>query len=226
MAARGHIVGSITIDNPASGRGIESEELEVLGIFADSGAMAVENARLYQTMKELSVRDELTGLFNRRHFLRQLEAEWNHADRHRMPVTLLMVDVDHFKSFNDLNDHLAGDAALRRVAELLIRNTRGIDTVARYGGEEFVVILPQTSKKNAGIVADKLRSAVANAAVEGEDVLPGGRLTVSVGLAAFPGDAATPHELVERADWALYQAKAAGRNRVVDWQHPEREAAS
>lgn len=226
MVAKGQIVGSITIDNPRSSRAVEDEEMDVLTIFADSGAMAVENARLYQTMKELSVRDELTGLFNRRHFLRQLEAEWNHAARHGMALTLLMIDVDHFKSFNDLNDHLTGDAALRKVSDLLVQNTRGIDTVARYGGEEFVVILPRTSKENALIVADKLRAAVSSATVEGEEVLPGGSLTVSVGLAAYPGDATTPHELIERADWALYRAKAAGRDRVVDWQDQPQRAAN
>lgn len=217
MAARGHIVGSITIDNPQSHHRLGDEEMEVLGIFADASAMAVENARLYQTMRELSVRDELTGLFNRRHFLRQLDAEWNHADRHGTPVTLLMIDVDHFKSFNDLNDHLTGDAALRKISELLVRNTRGIDTVARYGGEEFVVLLPQTSKHSAAVVADKLRGAVADAPIDGEEALPSGRLSVSVGLAGFPGDATTPLELIEKADWALYQAKAGGRNRVVNW---------
>ena len=218
LLARGHIVGSITVENPDSRKPIPEADLEILGIFADTAAMAVENARLYHTMKELSVRDELTGLFNRRHFLRQLEAEWNHARRHDIALSLLLIDIDHFKAFNDGNDHLTGDAALREVASVFVRNTRGIDTVARYGGEEFIVILPNTSKTKAAVVAEKLRAAVASKAFPGEEAVPGGKLTISTGLAAHPNDATTPQELLERADGALYRAKAQGRNRVCRWE--------
>ncbi|MBI5440062.1 MAG: diguanylate cyclase [Deltaproteobacteria bacterium] len=214
MVARGNVVGTITVENPASRRAIQQEDLDVLGIFADAAAMAVENARLYHTMKELAVRDELTGIYNRRHFLRQLDAEWSHALRHAMPLSLLMIDLDHFKTFNDGNDHLTGDAALRKAAGTFLRNTRGIDTVARYGGEEFVVILPRTSKQNGGLVAEKLRRAVLRATFAGEEALPDGKLTISVGVAAYPEDASTAQELLERADWSVYRAKADGRNRV------------
>ncbi|MBI5017542.1 MAG: diguanylate cyclase [Deltaproteobacteria bacterium] len=220
MVARGQIVGSITVDNPLSRRPVAEDEMDVLRIFADTAAMAVENARLYQTMRDLSVRDELTGLFNRRHFLQQIEAECNHSERHASPLALLMLDVDHFKLFNDGNDHLMGDEALRKVAALFLRNTRGIDTVARYGGEEFVIILPRTTKRNAHVVAEKLRRSVERATFEGEEALPGATLTVSVGIAGYPDDAQGTRELVERADWALYQAKAEGRNRVRTWEAP------
>lgn len=226
LIARGNVVGTITVENPESRRPIPKGELEILGIFADAAAMAVENARLYQTMKELSVRDELTGIYNRRHFLRQLDAEWNHALRHGMPLSLLMIDLDHFKAFNDGNDHLTGDAALRKAAGTFLRNTRGIDTVARYGGEEFVVILPRTTKGNAGLVAEKLRKAVLRAAFAGEEVLPEGKLSISIGVAGYPEDASTPQELLERADWALYRAKAGGRNRVSLWEMEQPLAAS
>jgi diguanylate cyclase (GGDEF)-like protein len=218
MVARGHVVGTITVENPSSEKSVSEEDLETLGIFADTAAMAVENARLYQTMKELSVRDELTGLFNRRHFLGQLEAEWNDATRHEMPLSLLLIDIDHFKAFNDGNDHLTGDAALREVGQLFVRKTRGIDTVARYGGEEFVVILPRTRKKSGGVVAEKLRAAVASHHFHGEEAVPGGKLTISLGVAAYPEDAASSQEILERADWALYRAKAGGRNRVCKWE--------
>ncbi len=211
MVARGRVVGTITLESA-------SEADAVLGIFADTAALAVENARLYLTMRELSVRDELTGLFNRRHFLQRLEAEWNHATRHEIPLTLLLIDIDHFKTLNDGNDHLTGDAALRQLGSLLPKNTRGIDTVARYGGEEFVVLLPRTPRGTAQVVAEKLRRKVEAARFPGEAVLPGGTLTISVGAASYPEDAATPEELVERADHALYQAKAAGRNRVCLWE--------
>lgn len=226
LVARGHVVGSITVDNSPSRRAVNDEEVGVLRIIADTAAMAVENARLYGSMRDLSVRDELTGLYNRRHFLHQIDAECNHAERHESPLSLLMLDVDHFKLFNDRNDHLAGDAALRRVAGVFLRNTRGTDTVARYGGEEFVVLLPRTSKQDAWVVAEKLRRAVERTAVEGEEVLPGGKLTVSVGLASYPGDATEPRALLERADWSLYRAKAEGRNRVATWQEPLEARAS
>jgi diguanylate cyclase (GGDEF)-like protein len=214
MVASGQIVGSITAEDPKLGGPAAEKELGILGIFADTAAMAVENARLYQTMRELSVRDELTGLYNRRHLLERLEAEWNHAQRHDMPLALLMLDIDYFKHLNDKNDHLTGDAALRKLAAALLRNTRGIDTVARYGGEEFVILLPRATGKNAGTVAEKLRRVVETTQFEGEEVVPGGTLTVSVGAAAYPEDASTPGDLMKRADWALYQAKSGGRNRV------------
>ncbi len=218
MVARGRIVGAISVESPDPGTPLGDRDLDVLKVFADTAAMAVENARLYQTMCELSVRDELTGLYNRRHLSQQLEAEWGHAERYGMPLALLMVDIDHFKKLNDGNDHLTGDAALRKVATLLLRNTRGIDTVARYGGEEFVVLLPRATRASARLVAEKLRRVLEEADFAGEAVLPQGTLTVSLGAAAYPEDASTPEELLERADAALYRAKDKGRNRVEVWE--------
>lgn len=222
MIARGRIVGTITVENRETGRDIEPEHLEILGIFADAAAMAIENAQLYQKMKDLSVRDELTGLYNRRHLLHQLNAEWNHAQRHQMNISLLMIDIDYFKLLNDRNDHLTGDAALRKLAQVLLRKTRGIDTVARYGGEEFIVILPRTSRGNAVLVAEKLRLGIEKTKFIGEEAVPGGSLTISVGVAEYPADASTPKELIERADWALYEAKASGRNSVSAWDGKSR----
>jgi diguanylate cyclase (GGDEF)-like protein len=137
-----------------------------------------------------------------------------------------MLDIDHFKQLNDGNDHLTGDDALRRLAAGLLKNTRGIDTVARYGGEEFVVLLPRTTRSNARIVAEKLRRFVERSPFEGEEVLPGQTLTVSIGLASCPEDATEPQDLLERADRALYRAKAGGRNRVCAWQVESRAASN
>lgn len=226
MVVQGRVVGTITVEHGPPDRRIDDEDLRILEIFSDTAALAVENARLYQSMKELSVRDELTGLYNRRHLLRQLDAECQDARRHGMPLALLMLDIDHFKQLNDGNDHLTGDAALRKLAALLLRNTRGIDTVARYGGEEFVVVLPRTSKENSLVVGEKLRRLVERTTFEGEETVPAGTLTVSVGAASHPGDARTPEELMERADWALYRAKASGRNRVQSWEGDQRAHAS
>lgn len=225
MVARGRVVGALTVEDVGNGTPAGGRDLDVLKVFADTAAMAVENAHLYQTMRELSVRDELTGLYNRRHLRQQLDAEWGHAERYNMPLALLMLDIDHFKQLNDGNDHLTGDAALRKVAALLLRNTRGIDTVARYGGEEFVVLLPRATRANAQIVAEKLRRVLQEAQFEGEAALPRGTLTVSLGAAAYPEDASSAEELLERADAALYRAKQSGRNRVEMWQQDRARSA-
>ncbi len=226
MAARGKPVGFLCLESPSLDQPVPEDEVNLLRIFADTAAIALDNARLYHTMRELSVRDELTGLYNRRYFLERLTAEWNHATRHGMPLSILMLDIDHFKHLNDGNDHLTGDAALRRLAATLLRNTRGIDTVARYGGEEFVILLPRTDAAGARVVAEKLRRVVGRTRFPGEHAVPGGKLTVSVGAASHPGTARTAEELLERADRALYRAKQEGRNRTCAWEERRGTAAS
>lgn len=215
MLARGSVVGTITVDNHSGKVPIGDEEIGVLRVFADTAAIAVENSRLYTMVRELSLRDELTGLYNRRYLMDRAEAEINHAERRERPVTLLMLDLDYFKKLNDLNDHLVGDEALKAVAMALESKTRGIDTVARFGGEEMVVLLPATKHEEGMIVAEKLRAAVEELKVQGEDVLPGGRLTVSVGVASYPLHGDNLHDVLEQADRALYKAKHSGRNRVA-----------
>ncbi len=224
MRARDRVVGFLALEGRC--RLVPEHEMELLRIFADTAAIALENARLYQAMRDLSVRDELTGLFNRRYFQERLRAEWNHATRHEIPLALLVIDIDHFKRLNDGNDHLTGDAALRKLAEILTRNTRGIDTVARYGGEEFVVILPRTGREGALAAAEKLRRAVARARFPGEDAVPGGKLTVSIGAAWYPGASGSVEELLARADHALYEAKDSGRNRTRLWGSSDESRAS
>lgn len=215
MLARGSVVGTITVDNHASRIEIGDEEVGVLKVFADTAAIAVENSRLYSMVRELSLRDELTGLYNRRYLMDRAQAEINHAERRERPVTLLMLDLDYFKKLNDLNDHLTGDEALKAVAKTLQGKTRGIDTVARFGGEEMVVLLPATNLEEGVVVAEKLRAAIEELKVTGEEKLPWGRLTVSVGVASYPVHGENLHDVIEQADRALYKAKNSGRNRVV-----------
>ncbi len=165
--------------------------------------------------KELSRKDGLTELYNHRYFHQLLEAEVGRAERYGRSVNLIMIDIDHFKQYNDAHGHPAGDMALRKLAHILKRCVRSCDYVARYGGEEFAIIVPEIDLCAARSMAERVRALVDESEFEGEEVMPLGRLTVSIGLAAFPAHAATKEEFVERSDQALYAAKAASRNCVV-----------
>jgi len=191
------------------------DTVQLLGSVAHQVAMAVSNARLYQEKLDMSVTDELTQLANRRLLNTRLELEWNRAHRFDIPLTLLMVDIDHFKKYNDRNGHLLGDKVLKGVARILESNTRKVDTVARFGGEEFVIILPDQDKATASAVADKLRGAVRNGSFPRTHSQPGGHLTISVGVAGYPDDASEASVLLARSDLALYASKRAGRDRTI-----------
>jgi diguanylate cyclase (GGDEF)-like protein len=160
-------------------------------------------------LERLSVTDALTGLYNRRHLMGTLANEVQRSRRLRRTFAVLLADVDHFKQYNDTGGHLAGDAALVKIAEILRKMTRAVDSVARYGGEEFVVLLLETTIATALVVAERIRARVASEAFDG------GRITVSVGAAEYPAHGDTPEELIASADAAMYQAKAEGRDRVA-----------
>jgi diguanylate cyclase (GGDEF)-like protein len=178
------------------------------------GLYACRTARLYEEVKHLSVTDELTSLFNRRYLMRWLGEEINCARGHRVRLSLTMIDVDHFKRYNDTHGHQKGDALLRALAEHLKASARKTDLVARYGGEEFVVVMPGTLDSNPLLQAERLRASVEGRSFAGRESQPGGRLTISLGVAEFPADAKDVDGLVRAADAALYRAKAEGRNRV------------
>lgn len=169
---------------------------------------------LRKELAELALRDSLTGLPNRRSFEKLLREELARAQRYGTSCSVAMIDVDHFKVYNDTHGHLAGDQVLRELAELLRVHLRGTDIPARYGGEEFAVILVQTPVDRAWEVMERLRREVERHHFSGEQVLPTGELTISAGLAACGDVAPSSEELLERADRALYAAKEAGRNRV------------
>lgn len=173
----------------------------------------LEDAKLQ--MERLAVTDGLTGLYNHRHFKEQLRQEIDRAKRHQHNLSLLMMDIDYFKFYNDNHGHPAGDDVLRNIAELILKNLRQIDVAARYGGEEFAVILPETNNKSAIIVAEKIRSIVEETKFPKEENQPNGSLTLSIGIATFPGDSSGGIELVDTADRRLYKAKQKGRNTLV-----------
>ncbi len=166
-------------------------------------------------LERLSVTDALTGLYNRRHLMGTLANEVQRSRRLRRSFAVLLVDVDHFKQYNDTHGHLAGDAALVKIAEILRKTTRAVDSVARYGGEEFLVMLLETTLQTAATVAERIRSRV------GAESFEGGHVTVSIGAAEYPSHGDTPEELIASADAAMYRAKGAGRDRVMVAGAPE-----
>ena len=208
------ILGVINFHRPLADA-FEDEDVRLLKLVANQIALAIENAKLYTKARDLSVRDELTGLYNRRHFQAMLQVEWKRAVRFHRSLSILMIDADHFKKYNDTFGHLQGDNVLREMANLLRRNVREIDTVARFGGEEFVILLPDTDKKGATSVGEKLRKIIElHRFVEGGgQTIPS--ITISVGIACYPEDVRELDDLIDHADIALYDAKDAGRNRVV-----------
>jgi diguanylate cyclase (GGDEF)-like protein/PAS domain S-box-containing protein len=165
-------------------------------------------------LEQLATRDGLTGLANRRCFDETLHAEWARALRQRQPLSLLMVDVDNFKAYNDANGHLGGDECLKRIASAVASEMRANDLVARYGGEEFAVILPNQSLKGAASVAERIRTRVEQLQVPNRTA-PGAHVTVSIGAAtAIASNENQASDLVATADAALYRAKHMGRNRI------------
>jgi len=165
--------------------------------------------------RALSIVDSLTGLYNRRHFQELLAREIARARRYSQELSLLMIDIDHFKKYQDRVGHVAGDQALRNVGQTLLSSVRGVDAISRYGGEEFAIIMPETGKEQAAAAAKRTKEAVAEAQAPGRK-----KLTVSIGIANYPEDAKDEEQLVFRADQALYQAKQAGRNRIRSWRPP------
>lgn len=190
------------------------QDVRMMSLVAGQVAIAIANARLYTRTRELSVKDELTGINNRRYFQQMLQMEWKRAVRFGRQLSLIMIDVDHFKIYNDTFGHMQGDLVLKRIGELLKRNLREVDTVARFGGEEFVLLLPDTDKRGAIAVAEKVRVFVEAYRFATEDHHETRPITISAGIACFPGDVSEMDDLIDRADIALYRAKENGRNRV------------
>jgi diguanylate cyclase (GGDEF)-like protein len=166
-------------------------------------------------LRKLAVTDGLTGLYNYRAFRRQLHMEVQRSKRFNLPVSLLMMDIDHFKVYNDRFGHLNGDRVLKRFAQILHENIREVDCLARYGGEEFALILPGTDKKSAKIVAEKVRRLIERSPFPMEKKLPKGRVTISVGVASYPEDTRDEEDFIRLSDTAMYRAKKSGRNRTV-----------
>jgi len=186
-------------------------DVKLCQVITSTSSRVIDNAFLFQKVKRLALHDEMTGLFNYRHFRRCLEMEVKRSQRYKRSFTLLMIDMDNLKVINDKLGHMAGDDAIRHIAETLKNGTRASDIAARYGGDEFAVILPETPAEMAALVAERLKEKIYKEIGADPD---GPVISVSIGAAAFPGDASSSAELIAAADQALYRAKYFGKNTI------------
>jgi diguanylate cyclase (GGDEF)-like protein len=216
LIAEGKPIGIITLSS-SEVKAISEAVLKLTSIAASQAASAIERARLYEETKRLSITDEKTGLYNFGHFKFLLGTEMKRARRYGRPLSLFMIDLDDFKIYNDLCGHLDGDQVLEQLGKTIKQSVRDVDFPARYGGDEFAVILPETDETEAYAAAERLRECIEQCHVPNQAVLPGGKLTVSIGMSSYPTFADTKDDLIRNADAALYQAKRDGKNKVVMW---------
>lgn len=192
----------------------EAEIFEVLG---NQVSVAIDNARMYQQVEALAVTDGLTKLYNHRKFQEILDNEFRRAQRYNTPLTIMLIDIDRFKNINDTKGHPVGDEVLKRIAGIIKKFVRETDYPCRYGGEEFVLVLPNTTTKEAVTIAERIRKSVEKSTFifENREEL---YITISIGIASFPSDAKEKQELVDKADKALYFSKESGRNQTQTYE--------
>ena len=208
LLAKDKLLGALNVSN-SQPDSFSEKDFELFVNLANQAAIAIENARLYR----YAVTDEMTKLYNHRYFQQRLDEELQRADRYSNHVSLLLLDVDHFKSFNDTYGHPEGDRVLKAVARLVEKSVREVDIAARYGGEEFVIICPEKNGEGSLVPAERIRSAVESFdfRIDGKPV----QITVSLGVACYPEQARSKAELIQKADYALYYSKGHGRNRAT-----------
>jgi diguanylate cyclase (GGDEF)-like protein len=208
------VVGILYVDD-FTPREFTSREISALSLLANQAAIALLKAQAMQQTMEFAITDGLTKLFNHRYFQERLDQELRRSRRYKHPISLIMADIDFFKNYNDQFGHPRGDTALKTVAGILRAMTRETDIIARYGGEEFVLVLPETTKTEATMLAKRIVEAIEAESFFGEEAMPGGKFTISMGVAAMPDDASNKQDLIDAADKSLYKAKDGGRNQVV-----------
>ena len=221
-------VGVFLLDIPKERVPISDIDMEAAMRLLDAASLAVSNALLHEKTVQLSKTDGLTGLKNYREFKEAFQAELLRSRRYHRAFSLLMIDVDHFKRYNDAYGHPQGDVLLKNMAEFIQDNFKDTDIVARYGGEEFAVLLVEIGAKNQAVgVAERLRAMVEHHKFTYEETQPGGSVTISIGVSCYPEDGLSSDELIRAADEALYRAKNEGRNRVVAaHRSPEQEVSA
>jgi len=212
LLVKDEVIGTFTVAAQRAGA-FPGDRREMLGVIANQVAISMRGARMYEALEEQATTDGLTGLVNHRTFQERFSTMLGRAERHELPVSLLLTDIDHFKRVNDSYGHPTGDEVLRRVAAILKASARKIDIVARYGGEEFALVLESTDRAGARQLAERIRQEVE------QQSFPSGKgpfqATLSIGVATYPEDAREKAEIIARADQSLYAAKHGGRNRTV-----------
>jgi diguanylate cyclase (GGDEF)-like protein len=214
LLAKGRTLGAIELVNGDGARAFTPEDLLTLRTIADYAAIAIDNAQAYERIKELTVVDDHTGLFNARHLYRSLELEVARSGRYGHPFSVIFLDLDRFKAVNDRHGHQVGSAVLKEVGDLLRRALRSADVPIRYGGDEFVLLLPESDRAQALAVAERIRAQLEASCFLGDRELAV-RVTASFGVATFPEDGETAEAVLGAADSAMYRVKQGVRNGVA-----------
>jgi diguanylate cyclase (GGDEF)-like protein len=209
----GLIVGLLYL-NDFTPRQFRREKLKLISVFASFAAMAIYNARLHSRTKLMAITDALTGLHNHRYFQQIFNQELGRGKRYEKPLSIIFMDIDDFKKFNDTYGHANGDLVLALIGKIVTKTLRRIDFAFRYGGEEFAVILPETRLESALQVAERLRERIEKDTVDMQPCVASRGVTVSIGVACFPQDGTTREELFAKVDALLYKAKEGGKNMV------------
>ncbi|MBI5238267.1 MAG: diguanylate cyclase [Deltaproteobacteria bacterium] len=207
LTIEGRIVGIIYV-NDFKKRQFRSEDISLFSLLCIYAALTIERVKSIEEMRLLSITDGLTGLYNHRFLMENMQKEIQRAVRHEGSFSILMLDIDHFKGYNDSYGHLEGNRVLKGIARVLLNTARATDTVGRFGGEEFCVIVHDMKKDGAIAFANRIITAI------DEYKAPHRKVTLSGGIAAYPADGTSPHELISKADSCLYRAKKEGRNRI------------
>ncbi len=213
-------IGVLNIADKITGGIFSEEDMSLIRSFASYATIALERSNYYnlaEHLRELSITDSLTGLFNRRYFEERFIEELHRSGRHNLLFSLAMIDIDDFKLFNDTEGHLSGDEMLKAISFIAKETLRVSDVIARFGGEEFAVIMPQTNKEEAFLVTERIRKAVRELIPKNWRKYPKEAITVSIGIASFPEDGVNRKELIRSADRALYRSKMEGKDRTTVW---------
>jgi diguanylate cyclase (GGDEF)-like protein len=213
MMAQGEVMGLLNLNSKELGKSTPNKQ-KLAETIATNFALTIANLKLRARLEEESIKDRLTGLYNRRYMEESLQREIYKCDRQQEFLSIIMLDVDHFKKFNDSFGHLAGDALLKELGSFLQTNIRASDIAFRYGGEELIVIMPKTSLQIAQQRGEEIREKVKNIELKHEPAIKQ-EISLSLGVACFPLHGLIPQEVIKAADNALYRAKRAGRDRVI-----------
>ena len=215
-----YLILPLKVNNSSLGylvvKGLSESDKDKFHILTQQFSLGLKRVMLYKKVQDLAITDSLTQVFTRRYCLELLDEEIKRSAKFKHDFTMAMLDIDHFKRYNDHYGHLVGDVILREVSRVTKENIRQIDFIGRYGGEEFAIIFTETDKEQAKFAAERIRRAVADKKIRAYDEEI--RLSVSIGIATYPLDAKDAQELIEKADTALYQAKQTGRNKVCIYQ--------